>query len=172
MMRWRSSHAATILAVLVAPLAAVAQPPTGSVTTVPINNAPALGMSLCVVLALALAGIGIYRLRRPVGSRIAAFGLVAAITVLAGLGYAAAPSTITISGADCAKQTVSFFDPRLGATMVSNCTNRIQILDIQASCDGTEVNAATDINGATNLVGCTVGLILADGESCKLPICI
>lgn len=173
MIRRRSIHAAAAFAALVAPLTALAQAPTGSVTTAPIHNVPALGMSLFVMLALALAGLGIYRLRRTVSRRTVAIALVAAVTVLAGLGYAGATSIITITGADCMKQTVSLFNPLMDTTVISNCTNRIQVLDIQVSCGAGDVTAETDINSAANGVHvCSVGEVLADGDSCRLPICV
>jgi apolipoprotein N-acyltransferase len=170
MMRRRSIHVAAGLATLVAPLAAWAQIPTGSVTTDPVQQAPALGMSVIVVLAVAMAGVGMYRLRRTVAGRIVGFVLIAAATVLAGLGYAVVPP-LTISGADCTKQTTSAFDPLEPTMLMSDCSNLIRIIDIQVSCAGdmSSLNSAPAIDPVAD---CSIGQTLANGGACGLPVCV
>jgi apolipoprotein N-acyltransferase len=171
MMRRRSIHLAAGLATLVAPLAALAQIPTGSVTTDPVQQAPALGMSVIVVLAVAMAGVGVYRLRRTVAGRIVGFVLVAAATVLAGLVYAVAPATIMISGADCTMRTTNAFDPLEPNMLMSDCSNLIRIVDIQVSCDAgmSSFNSAPTIAPPAD---CSVGQTLANGGACGLPSCV
>lgn len=169
---WRSIHVSAAVGFLVTPLAALAQPATGAVTTSPIQQAPALGMPVLVLLAVALTAITVYRLRRTGGRRILGLGLVAVVTVLAGLVYAFLP-TITISGADCAKQTVSVFDPLVEETLLtSNCANLIQIIDIQITCDEGAVapNATGGIAGDL-FAECFIGQILANGNTCALLGC-
>jgi Pretoxin HINT domain len=165
MMLRRLLNAVVTLATLVAPLAAVAQlVPTGSVTTAPLGAAaPAMGMPLLALLAVVLAGGGAYLLRRAARGAIAKVGFVAALTALAGLGYAFIPSgiTITIDGAECGMQTVHPFNPLNENTLVSHCPNRIQIISIQGSC-------TFDPSGPGP---CSVGQVLADGDSCMLPTC-
>src|SRR5512140_2447482 len=88
----RSLPVTAALATLVAPLAAFAQF-AGSVTTDPVGQpAPTLGMPLIFLLAVALAGVAGYSLRRGVATPVVALVLVAGVTVLAGLGYAGAPT--------------------------------------------------------------------------------
>jgi hypothetical protein len=172
MMHRRSIHVAAAFGVLVAPLTAWAAS-TGSVTTSPIHQTPALGMPVLVLLAVALTVITVYRLRRTGGERIVGLGLVAAVMLLAGLVYAFIP-TITISGADCAKQTVSVFDPLEEETLLtSNCPNQIQITDIQLVCDEDVVvpNAGGGIAGADAVAECVIGQILANGNTCALLGC-
>jgi hypothetical protein len=175
-MRRRSIQIAAGLGTLVAPLATWAQATTsGFVTTGPLRApAPALGMPLIVMLAVALAGVAMYRLRRTVGGLVVGFVLVA-VTVLAGLGYAIMPPLpITISGADCMKATVNVFDPSTEpTTLMSACPNPIQIVDIQISC-GRDVflNSETNTSGAIDMFPlCKKGQILANGDACDLPTC-
>ena len=172
MMHRRSLHVAAAFGVLGVPLAAWADP-TGSVTTSPIHQAPALGMPVLVLLAVALTAITVYRLRRTGGGRIVGLGLVAAVTLLAGLVYAFIPM-ITISGADCAKQTVSVFDPLEEETLLtSNCPNQIQITNIQLVCDEDVVspNAGGGSAGVDAVAECFIGQVLANGNTCALLGC-
>jgi hypothetical protein len=126
-------------------------------------------MAVMVVLAVAMAGVGIYRLRRTVVGPIVGFVLVAAVTVLAGLGYAFVP-TITISGADCTKRTTSTFDPLEPTTLMSDCPNLIRILDIHVSCGAGDLLFNSQSNGVT-VPDCSVGQTLANGGACRLPVC-
>ena len=174
MMRRRSIHVAAAFGVLGVPLPAWADP-TGSVTTGPIQQAPALGIPVLVLLAVALTAITVYRLRRTGGRRMVGLGLVATVTLLAGIGHAIIP-IITITGMDCAKQTVSVFDPLAGETLLtSDCPNPIRIVDIQVSCNEKVVapGAQTGIGGAANdVVECSIGQVLANGNTCSLPGCL
>jgi hypothetical protein len=157
------------LAMLVAPLAAMAQV-TGSVTTDPVRLAPTLGLPLIFLLAVVLAGIAVSRLRRTAAGPIARVVLIAGVTVLAGLGYAGV-TPITISGADCTKQTVHAFDPSGSPmTLMSECQNPITIVDITTSCRKGPIfpNAPT---GTTTLSACEIGQTLANGDDCRLPTC-
>jgi hypothetical protein len=169
-MRRRSIHLAAALATLLAPLAALAQGLTGSVTTDPVGQAPALGLSVIVGLAVAMAGVGIYRLRRTGAGRTAGFVLVAAATVLAGLAYALA-ITLTISGADCAKRTVSAFSLDEPTKLMSDCPNLIRIVDIQGSC-GIHVMPFDSAFDTDTVADCSVGQTLANGDACLLPSCV
>lgn len=149
------------LATLVGPLAAVAHALfTGSVTTVPYVSAPAIGMPLLALLAVALAGGGAYLLRRAGRGAIAKVGFVAALTALAGLAYANGTGLITIAGAQCGMQAVNEFDPSTAHTLVSNCPNPIQIVSIQWNCEDPAGPAP-----------CSEGQVLNNGDSCSLPIC-
>jgi hypothetical protein len=94
---------------------------------------------------------------------------------LAGLVYASFP-TITISGPSCAMQTVTAFNPAISQTVLtSNCPNSIQIVDIHVTCDGggdvVAPNASTE-KRAVAVGPCSVGQVLASGESCLLPGCV
>lgn len=176
MMRRRLIQIAAGLGTLVAPLAVWAQVTTsGSVTTGPLRApAPAFGMPLIVMLAVALGGVALYRLRRTVGAPLV--GLIVAATVLAGLGYAMLPpQPITISGADCTKVTVNGFDPSAEpTTLMSACPNPIEILDIQFSCAPPDVfpNSDTNASGAVDMLPlCKKGQVLANGDACELPTC-
>ena len=169
MMRWGSIRIAALSGVLGAPLAAWADP-SGSVTTEPIQQAPALAMPVLVLLAVALTAITMYRLRHTRGGRIAGVGLI--VVVLAGIGYAGLP-TITIMDADCAKQTVSVFNPLDEETLLtSDCTNRLRVTDIQKNC---ELGVVSPDTGGAPVVDefaeCFVGEVLAHGDTCALLGC-
>ncbi len=166
MKRRGSLDIAAALATLVAATTALAQDSTGSVTTVPAHQAPALGVPLFIVLALALAGIAMYRLRRR--SLVAPIvGLVLVSTLLAGLGYAV--SFVMISGAQCVQQTTSTFVPADPTELESQCPNPIQIVDIEVSCNPVEAPSRPDPNTPP---ACAVGLILNQVKSCMLPRCV
>ena len=174
MMHRRSICVATAAGVLIAPLAVWADP-TGSVTTAPVHQAPALEMSVLALLAVALTAITVYRLQRRGRRRILGLGVVIGVVALAGLVYASFP-TITIGGASCAMQTVTAFNPAKSQTVLtSNCPNSIQIVDIHVTCDGggdvVAPNASTE-KRAVAVGPCSVGQILASGESCLLPGCV
>lgn len=157
----RLPHVAVALATLVAPLAAFAQPlPPGSVATAPLVAAvPAMGMPLLILLTVVLAGGGAYFLRRAAGGVIAAVGLVVVLTALAGLAYAP-PPTVRVEGAQCGMRTAQDFFPN--GLLLSQCSNRIQIISIQLSCPSREIPL-----GGT----CSEGQVLAYNGSCILPEC-
>jgi len=160
--------------VLVAPLAALAVP-SGSVTTTPFHEAPAIGMPVLALLAVALTASAVYRLRRTAGGRVVGVGLVAGVMLLAGLVYADLP-TITIDGAECMTQTVSVFDPLNDpeTLLTSNCTARIQITDIQRMCNERLVSPGVQPQVATfdMFPECFVGQVLSKGETCSLLACV
>jgi apolipoprotein N-acyltransferase len=153
------------VATLAAPLAAVAQPlAPGSVTTAPVGAAaPVMGMTLLALLTLGLAGVGAYLLRRTSGDVIAKVVFVVALTTLAGIGYAVVPMgvTYTVAGAQCKMQTVQVFDASAENTLESHCPNLIRIVDIHV-----EPCRVVDPLGP-----CSIGQVLANNESCTLPLC-
>ena len=168
MMRRKSRLVAVSLAALLAPVMALGQVPPGSVTTSPVNQAPAMGAPVLVLLAVVLAGVAVYRLRRAA----TVVALVTAVTLLAALGSAVIMmSNITISGADCVQRTTNPFDPITLTTLTSNCPTMIQIVDIQFDCGLGEIapNAPTS---AVPIPSCEVGQTLANGDVCRLPICV
>ncbi len=164
MMHRRSIHAAAALTTLVAPLAALAQGPTGTVTTDPAHQAPALGMPLLVVLVIAIAGFAMYRLRRPAVRPIVGLILFAGVAMLAGLGYAGFVG-VTISGGECTQRTVSPFEAVISAELMSQCPNPIQIVAIDLSCPGPFAPTPP------NVPDCSIGQVLFNGDKCSLPAC-
>ncbi len=153
----RSFYAAATLATLAESAVAVVDP--GTVTTVPSAGTPAIGMPLLLLLALALAGGGVYLLRHATGGVAAKVGCVVALIALGGLAYAGLPP-ITISGAGCGMQAVNTFDPTTDSQLLNGCPNPIAIVSIQFDCrDPAPPNA------------CRVGTVLFTGESCMLPVC-
>src|SRR6185369_14418677 len=125
--RWLSVVPA--LSLLASGRMAFAQLPTGCVTTGPLAQpAPIGGTPLTLLLVMALVGIAVYRLRRPA----ARFVAVAVFIALAAFAYATGV-VITVSGADCMKVTTNCFYPSVMSVLKSECSNPIQILDIQLS---------------------------------------
>lgn len=168
MMLCRFLQVIVALATLAAPLAAVAQASSGSVTTAPFSAAPAMGMPLLALLVVILAGGGAYFLRSAARGTIAKVGFVAALAALAGVGYATAPAYVTIEGAQCGMQAVQPFDPTVENTLVNHCPNRIKIISIRVLCVTRD-----DILPAPNfgLGPCDAGQVLANGDACTLPTC-
>ncbi len=170
MMRRRSIDVAAASVILVAPVVALAQGPTGSVTTTPVHQAPALGMWVLVALAVAMAGAAMYRLRRTGAGAMVGAILFATLTALAGLGYATGFIVITVDGADCVQQATQTFNPIDAYKLMSDCPNPIQIVDIEVSCGGdNSPNSSPNIDGIPD---CTVGEILWKGAACRLPECV
>ncbi len=156
---------AVAAATLVSPLAAWAQI-AGSVTTAPVGQpAPALAMPMLVVLAIALVGLGFHQLRTHGASRAAGFALVVGLSLLAGLSYAGFSGAVVIEGGDCTTQTTHSYDPN-GATLTSLCPNLIQIIAIDAPCDG-----GGQIAQGAAVTTCIVGETLANGQVCTLEGC-
>jgi len=146
---------------MVSPLAAFAQPVSGSVTTDPVGqSAPALALPMLVVLAVGLIGLGAYTLRTRSAGAVAGFALVAGLSVLAGLGYAT-DGSVVIQGAECNTQTVSPYPSVCGDTLTSGCSNRIRIVAIEPGCESPTIPSSP----------CTVGQVLTDGQQCYLPYC-
>jgi apolipoprotein N-acyltransferase len=153
------------LETLIGPLAAVAQPLSpGSVTTAPVSApAPAMGMTLLALLVVVLGGGGAYFLRRTSGDVMAKLVFVVALTTVAGIGYAfiGIGGTYTVEGPQCGMQTVQVFDASVQNTLESHCPNLIRIVDIQ-------VKPCTLVDPAAP---CSIGQVLANNESCTLPLC-
>jgi hypothetical protein len=123
-----------------------------------------MGMPMLALLVVVLAGSGVYLLRRTAGGTIAKMGFVAALTAMAGLGYAilVIGVTIPIEGVQCMRRAVHAFDPTAENTLVSHCPNQIQIVSIQVvPCPGFDP-----------LGSCSEGQVLADGDACTLPTCV
>jgi hypothetical protein len=121
-------------------------------------------MPLLALLVVVLACSGVYFLRRTAGGTIAKMGFVAALTAMAGLGYAilVIGVTIPVEGIQCMRQTVQTFDPTAENTLVSHCPNQIQIVSIHVDpCPGVDPPGS-----------CSVGQVLADGDACTLPTCV
>jgi hypothetical protein len=154
------------VATLVGPFAALAQN-GDTVTTAPyvVTGAPAMGMPLLVLLAVLLGGVGAYLLRCTRGGIIAKVGAVAVLTALGGLAYAFLPASLTVTGAQCQMQTVQSFFGQGGTPqqLLSQCPNWIQIISIHHSC-GTD--------GHLEPGTCKEGELLANGDSCTLPLCV
>jgi len=139
---------------------------TNSVTTAPIGQpAPTLALPMLVALAIALIGLGVYRMRTRSAGVLVGFVLVAALSVLAGLTYAGV-SGVVIKGDDCNVRTAHTYDNE-NPTLTSLCPNAIQIVEIDP-CSGTP----SDVPGAAALPSCTVGQTLLNGDTCRLPICV
>ncbi len=159
-------RAGTIVGAVVAlmsPVAAFAQA-VGSVTTAPVQSAPAMGIWFLVVLAVAMVGAAMYRLRRTVAT--AAVGFVLMSALLAGVGYAV--SFITIAGAQCMQNTTNAFDPQEPNVLQSECPNQIEIINIEASC-GPKNNPS--VNPPTSIKPCKDGQVMFKGDICRLPEC-
>jgi len=164
----RLSHVAVALLTLIAPLAALAQVEDGSVTTAPLATAPVMGLPVLALLAVVLTGAAAYFLRRAPGRTIAAVSFVAALSALAGLGYATPTVMIMVQGSQCGMPTTQMFDPNQLNTLVSHCQNSIQIISIELgmSCAFDQVGSLADGVGL-----CRVGQVLTNGEDCTLPGC-
>lgn len=162
----RSLLVAGALAALVSPMAAFAQ----TVTTDPLAQAaPALSFPLLVVAAMALIGLGVYSTRTRAGRGIVGFTLVAGLSLITGVIYA--NSGVIIDGAECKKETVSPYDSSaLDVTLTSLCPNRIKIVAIDPDC-GMLITPQSYCVGVQLQPPCTVGQILANGDTCTLPSC-
>ncbi len=140
--------------------AAFGQGLPGSVTTAPFGaGAPALALPVLCVLVLALAVLGLYRLRRGgTGATVAL--VVVAVTMLATIGYAVID--ITISGTECLQPTTTMYegDPLLK----SECPNPIRITDLQCS-------TTPQLPDVPSFPECTLGQTLNNGDQCVLPFC-
>jgi hypothetical protein len=143
------------------PFAAAAQ--TGMVTTAPIAGAaaPAVGLPLLVLSALALGAFAIFAMRRrslvaTIGS--AAFAVAAA---LAAVTYAA-DADVIVSGAECNIETTQPFASSFMLQLISECANNLRIVAIDAGgCGSPEMTPPA----------CVPGDILPAGGTCNLPFC-
>ena len=160
------------LATLVAPLTAAAQGMMGSVTTAPVGQpAPALGMPLLFLLAVVLAGVGVYRMRISAPSSIAMVVLAGVIAV-AGLGYADG-TALVIRDANCMMRKTATFPLNSFSHLMSECSNPIMIVALDYTCASGDVAANTVCpSGIVDMLPtCQVGQVLALNESCELPNC-
>ena len=155
---YRLLQVAVVSGALVSPLAASGEI-MGSVTTAPYQPAPALTMGMLTALAIALLGVGTYRLRRRSLRAATRFALVAGLSLLAGLAYAKAG--IVVQGGDCNTRTTQLYPNVSGVTLTSLCPNPIVIVAIDPGCGTPDPPPAP----------CAVGEILTNGQECTLPIC-
>ncbi len=164
----RAGSIAAAVAVLISSVAAFAQT-MGTVTTVPVHGTPALGTALLVILAVAMGAAAMYRLRRKSAALIVGFVLVVALAVLAGLGYAGM-GAITISGAQCAQETISPYPSSEPTDLVSDCVNLIQIIDIEPC--GVAIDSPSVAPHPPTTRDCFIGEILDKNRACQLPPCL
>ncbi len=161
----RLISAAVLAAAQCAPLSALAQG-AGSVTTAPVQGAPALALPLLMLLAAALAVVGVRRTSRR-GTRAAAAGGVLVLLLLAGVCYGPAASVI-ISDAKCLRETTSPYDSTLFTILINSCPGLIRIVAIDPSCADTDCRSDT---AGVPSAQCTVGQTLSSSETCNLPSC-
>jgi hypothetical protein len=140
----------------------------GMVTVAPLStSAPAISMILLGLLAVVLGVAAAVILRRR-SARLAS-GLIVTIAAvsLATAGYAAFV-TVVISDDECSRPTTEDYPPNAGAqpTLNSQCPNPIRIIDIKVMCEFEEVTSPQELPPV-----CEVGMILNDGNSCRLPVC-
>ncbi len=158
----RSAQIAVAAAVLLSPFAAVAQF-AASVTTDPAGgSAPALTMPMLVVLAIVLCGVAAYGILTRSSRTVAGVALIAGLSLVANLSHANLP--IVVQGADCNTRTTQSYNPG-GELLTSLCPNAIQIVALDCS---TPVAPELFLEDAA---ACTVGLVLANAQSCRLPTC-
>jgi len=158
-----SLQVAVVSATLGTPLAAFA----ATVTTAPIPRpVPALALPLLVGLALALIGLGAYRIGTRSAGKVAGVAMVAALGVLAGLSYATLIGDAVIRFDACNVQTVTPYNPE-GAKLISECPNPIKIVAIDP-CGGM---ASMDVSCSPMALPCMVNQILTNGQFCQLPSC-
>lgn len=163
MMHRRSLRIVTIAASLVAPLAASAQ--TGTVTVVPGSvAAPAVSALMLGLLAVVLTVVTAVVLRRRSAVLGSGLALVIAAVMVAGIGHAAF-TTFTIEGNECNEETTENFFPGGAPRLLSDCSNPIQIVDIDVECNGGEVPPQETLDP------CSVGQTLNPGNDCALPTC-
>jgi len=155
MMLRRSLQIVGAAVALVTPLASFAQ----TVTTSPANQpAPALSMPALLLLAVAMACVAAYTLRKRAIPTVRALVLVVGLTVLVGVAYAGFKG-IELKGTDCNITKVQAFDS--GEPLMNSCPNPIQIIRIDC---GSSPALVTGV--------CTQGQVLANGDGCDLPICM
>ena len=159
----RSLCIPAVVTALVAPTPGFAQA-VGNVTTAPAQVAPALAIPGLVLLVVMLTAGAMYLLRRPSSRVITVF-------LLATVGFAlvayANGAAVVVDGGECTATTTQTWDPlSANPTLLSQCPNLIYIVALDFSCgprDGIDEAVVGDL--------CTVGLTLAPGQSCLLPVC-
>jgi len=156
----RLLQVAAVSAALVSPLGAFAAT-QGSVTTSPLGAAaPALVMPMLIALAMALIGLGAYRLYSRSAGTAAMLALVAGLGLLAGLAYA--DGTVMVQDTNCNMETTQPYLSSAVQTLVSLCPNPIRIVAIDPGCGMPDPPVSH----------CTVGQILSNGQNCILPSCL
>ncbi|HVO25988.1 MAG TPA: hypothetical protein VMW56_20405 [Candidatus Margulisiibacteriota bacterium] len=163
LMKLRGSlYLSTVVATLVTPFAASA----GTVTTVPLGAAaPALGLPMLGLLAVALSVGAVHVLRRKAASATAKLAVVAVVISLAGAAYAPIP-TVVVSNEQCTVRTTQMWDSSNPAVLENRCSNDLVIEAIMACEPGLGSAAVVD-----ELPVCVVGQILAADGACDLPVC-
>src|SRR5579862_3523004 len=141
-----------------------AQQVVGLVTTAPLGGgpqgAPAIGMYGLTGLFIALIGFGVYSVRSRSSRSLITFGLLAGLTLYAGISLAV-PTIVLAPPSACDERITTPYDNG-GGILMSDCPNPIEITDIQCS----DSTAPTPGSGT-----CSVGQILHDSDSCDLPTC-
>ena len=150
----------TVVATFLTPLAALA---AGTVTTSPFGAAaPAVGMPMLVLLALALSFGAMYVLRRKAANATVRLAVVATAALLAGIAYATMPS-VMVSGDQCRMRTTQTWDSGYATMLENQCSNTLLIEAIDPGCDHLD---------APSLPACVPGQPLAADTACYLPECI
>ena len=150
------------------PLAALADT-TGTVTVRPFGPAPALGLPVLIVLAVALGGIVAYRLRHHVVPRAVVGLLLAGFIGAAGIAYAV--QIITVSNEDCAHVTTKTYDSSFSGELKNGCTTSIEVVEVDP-CAPAPLDVLPDETGSGLTVSCEKGVVLDPGKSCGLPTCM
>jgi apolipoprotein N-acyltransferase len=162
MKAWRLQVLTTV-SVVCAPLTAMAGKQMAAVTVAPVGTAaPAVGTAMLAFLTVVLAGGAFFILRRKSVTASGAMVVLAALTMVAVTGYAAAFTTV-VMGEDCSKETTLGYPPDGDQTLESQCPNPIRIVAFELNCDE-EVLAET-------VPDCEIGTVLEMGETCQLPTC-
>ncbi len=141
-----------------------------SATTAPLGvGAPALGIPMLLFLAAVMAGVAIVRVNRIS----AAAKAVAVLVVCGGLAAAAyAYTVITISGIDCTRTSTFEYNSNNRVSLKSECPLPVEVIALNPECDEMLVSGlTTDTEEDTSAQPCEVGLVLHDGDRCKLPRC-
>jgi len=161
----RSATTATAgLVIFGSPIAALAVP-IGSVTTSPFGSAPVLALPLLLLLAIVLAGITIFRLRRRGAAPVAIVAVGAALLVMAGVTYATVP-IIVLSDVACNARVTNSYTPTTLTEVTNHCINPVKIVDITFSCNALPDTVTGEIPSL-----CEIGQTLNPGSTCRLPEC-
>lgn len=153
------------VALLGVPFSVMAQ----TVTTGPLGaEAPAIGLPMLVLLALALGGAAMFVLRRSSAKSMAAGAMVAVLGVAAGLVYATS-AIVEVSGTECEMVTVQAFSTDVNTNLKNSCPNPIRIISIDVSCTDRDVFGESS---ATPPAPCSEGQVLTTNQYCRLPRCV
>lgn len=151
--------------VVATPAVAFAQ---GLITLSPVQAAPALGQSMLIALVLVLFAAAV-KFLPPAATRKAG-ALVVVAGVLAVVGAHAIPATFYVTGENCQKPVTINFSPNDHVTesVVSECPNLIQVT---ALVDGCEEGETLGTPRSISLPYCQLGMVLANGDGCRIPLC-